>query len=213
MKLVAIVCASVVSAASAQTAGQRSATPNIAVINLGAVFERFQMTRDLEQVFTDQRESLATQAQKTREDVIIQRNALAQFKPGSPDFLQREEELVFAQKRFEGWLDIQEVRLKREHKTWLELIYRNVQDAVAKIAEGRGIDLVLTYSDLEEDAPDSIAFKQQILLRTVIYAHDRIDLTEEVIRTVDGDYAKRGGINAIQAGGSVLGAQGKGAKN
>ena len=184
----------------AQPPAQRAASPNIAVINLAAVFERYQITQDLEQMFAERREEVQAEAQRKQDEVNGLRTTVEQFKPGSADYRSREEDLVRAEINFQVWLEVQERRLKSEHKAWLELIYRNTQAVVAKIAADRHIDLVLTYSDLEEDAPDSVAFKQQILLRTVIYANQRADLTEQVIEMLDADYQRRGGAAALKLG-------------
>lgn len=184
----------------AQQSPPRSGPPNIGVVNLAGVFERYQLTRDLEQMFAQRRQDVKTQAETKRDEINILRNALEQFKPGTADFRKREENLVRAEIDFQVWLEVVERRLKNEHKTWLELIYRNTQDVVAEIAVNRHIDLVLTYSDLEQDAPDSVALKQQILLRTVIYANERTDLTQEVIETLDADYQRRGGAASLHFG-------------
>lgn len=184
----------------AQQSAQPPTSPNVAVINLAAVFERYSMTQDLEQMFAERRQNVKTEAQSKQDEISVLRTTLEQFKPGSADFRTREEDLVRGEISFQVWLEIQERRLKNEHKGWLSLIYRNTQAAVAEIAADRRIDLVLTYSDLEEDAPDSVAFKQQILLRTVIYANQRTDLTEQVIEMLDTDYQRRGGAATLKLG-------------
>ena len=198
--ILTIACVHLMPFVTAQSPPQRSASPNVAVINLARVFERYQMTQDLEQMFAQRRQDLKSEAERKRDDIGVLGNALQQFKPGTEDYRQREEKLVRAEIEFEVWLDVQERRLKSEHKGWLERIYSSTQDVVAKIAGERGLDLVLTYSDLERDAPDSVAFKQQILLRTVIYADERIDLTNGVIDVLNTDYQRRGGAGSRQVG-------------
>lgn len=200
MSLATILCTSLVSAALAQQAQPHAGSPNIAVVNLTSVFDRFSMTRDLEDLFAGRRESITGQAESQRDDITFKRNELRQFKPGTPDFQQREETLIQAEIRFQVWLEVEERRLKNEHKNWLVEIYKNVEQVIAKLAADRGIDLVLTYNDLDPGAPDSVAFKQQILLRTVLFASDRADLTGPVLAKLDADYQKRGGPNTLRLG-------------
>jgi len=185
---------------STQSGSAQTAPTNIAVINLARVFERYRMTNDLEQMFAERRRDIKAQAEKKRDEIAVRTNALQQFKPGTDDYRAREEELTNAEVEFEVWLQVEERRLKNEHKAWLEQIYEYTQAVVAQIAEKRGLDLVLTYSDVERDAPDSMAFKQQILLRTVIYANNRTDITSEVTEMLDADYQRRGGAAAIKLG-------------
>ncbi len=194
----ALACLNFVPLAPAQ-AGQLSAgAPKVAVVNLAAVFERYVMTQDLEQLFAQRRQDVKTAAENKQDNLSVMKNALEQFKPGTSDYQSREEELVRAEINFQVWVEVQERRLKAEHKSWLERIYHDTQETVAKIASDRGIDLVLTYSDLDSGAPDSVAFKQQILLRTVIYANKRVDLTEETIQLLDADYRHKGGPAILQ---------------
>lgn len=200
MSLVTIVCTSFVSLALGQQAKPLSSSPNIAVVNLTSLFDKFRMTRDLEDLFAGRRESITAEAESRRDDITFKRNELQQFKPDTPDFQQREEALIEAEIGFQVWLEVQERRLKNEHKNWLVEIYKNVEQVIAKLAADRGIDLVLTYNDLDLGAPDSVAFKQQILLRTVLYASNRSDLTTSVIAKLDADYQKRGGPNTLRLG-------------
>jgi len=195
---------------TATQAGQPSVRPpRVAVINLAAVFEQYVMTQDLEQLFAQRRQDVKAAADTKQDNISVMKNALEQFKPGSADYKSREEELVRAEINYQVWAEVQDRRLKAEHKSWLERIYKDTQETVSKIASDRGIDLVLTYRDLDPGAPDSVAFKQQILLRTVIYANKRVDLTEETIRLLDGDYRQKGGPAILQLNQTGIGSVGK----
>jgi Skp family chaperone for outer membrane proteins len=181
-------------------AGQQGATPRVAVVNLARVFDKLAMVRDLEQMFEDQRQQISTEAKKKGDALKTQEAALAQFKPGSADFIEREERLSQDRLQFQWWLDRQERNLKQEHKSWLISIYRQVEDSVAELAQSRAIDLVLTYTDLDTEAPDSMAFRQQILLRPVIFANNRVDLTNDVVETLETEYRNQGGAATLQLG-------------
>ncbi|NOT02464.1 MAG: OmpH family outer membrane protein [Phycisphaerales bacterium] len=185
---------------AAAVMGQSPPDAKVAVINLAVAFERYQMTRDLEAVFAERRAAVKEQGKARSDEIDTLRAALEQFKPGTADFHEREEQLVRKEIDFQVWLEVQERRLKLDHKRWLETIYDRVEATVAQLAKERGIDLVLTYSDLVEDAPDSVAFRQQILLRTVIYADSRIDLTTDVVSLLDADYQRQGGKAGLTLG-------------
>ncbi len=176
---------------------QGATQQQIAVCNLTHVFDNYRMTRDLEQVFESRNKEFQTLAEEKRKELESRGKQLAQFKPGSDDYIQREEEFAIEQYKFKGWLDIWEQRLKQEHKNWLRKVYQSVQDAIAEVAKERGLALVLTYSDIDEDAPDSTAMKQQILLRTVLYADNRIDLTQPILARLEERYEKAGGAASL----------------
>ncbi len=198
MTFTATLCVALASAAVAQPGSPGRTPPNIAVVNLTQIFDRYQMTRDLEQMFDERRQSITAAAERKRDDVKLKRQALMDMKPGTPDFAQREEALIEAEVQFQAWLEIQERRLKNQHKSWLEMIYNHAREVIARISQERGIDLVLTYNDILDEAPDSVAFKQQILMRSVIYANARVNLTDIVVETLDSDYQRRGGAATLK---------------
>jgi Skp family chaperone for outer membrane proteins len=187
----ALICSFAASAARAE--------PSMAVLDLARVFEEYEMTRDLEEMFDQKRRAAAEEAEQRRASMDQMRRALAAFDPVSEDFARREEDLTRAQVDFEVWSGITEKRLKADHKKWLLKIYRHTQTTVAEIAAQRQIDLVLTYDKLTDDAPDSIALRQQILLQKVIYHSARIDITDEVLTRLNDSYRASGGIHSLQA--------------
>ncbi|HEV8261140.1 MAG TPA: OmpH family outer membrane protein, partial [Burkholderiales bacterium] len=146
-------------------------------VNIAEVFDKYEMTKGLEEHFEHQRQALAERAQARRDEMDAKRRALLeQFKPDTAEFEERQEELERMQVDYEVWAGVEEKRLKKQHKHWLMTIYRNVREQVRQVAEMRGIDMVLTYDTLTEDAPDSQALRQQILLQKVIYSSPRVDL-------------------------------------
>jgi hypothetical protein len=65
------------------------------------------------------------------------------------------------------------------------------------VAERRDISLVLTYDRLADDAPDSMALRQQILLQKVIYHDARVDITDEVLTLLNSAYRNEGGLRSV----------------
>ncbi|HUU85263.1 MAG TPA: OmpH family outer membrane protein [Phycisphaerae bacterium] len=176
--------------------GQSS--PEIAVVNLAKVFDGYRMTKDLEQQFDDRRRAIGTEAENRRYAVEKQITALQAFDPSSADYAQRRDELRRMEFEFKVWVSMEEQRLKDEHMAWLRRIYDDVREVVADIARARGFDLILTYDELSPDVPDSLALRREILLKKVLYFSDRVDLTAEVLRSLNERYDKRGGAASLK---------------
>jgi len=175
------------------------AETEIAVLNVARIFEKYEMTRDLESLFDQARRAAADEADQRRAKTEQLRKALSAFDPGSEDYLRREQEADRADLEFQVWSKATERRLKGDHLRWMKQIYHNTQDVIAQIAKERGLDLVLTYDELTDDAPDSVALRQQILLQKVIYHNAKNDITDEVLRRLNEAYRKSGGIHDIEA--------------
>lgn len=163
----------------------------IAVVDVARIFEQYKLTQDLESTFEQKRRDLGAEAEKRRESLDQMRRSLAAFDPTSQDYTQRENEMLKAEVEFQVWSTVEEKRLKNEHKQWLRRIYSDTQRVIGDIARSRGYELVLTYDRLMEDAPDSTALRQQILLQKVIYYNEQMDITDEVLTRLNGEYASQ----------------------
>lgn len=176
--------------ASAQSGSAPGGT-RIGVINIAKIFAEYQMTRQLEQRFDEERRAVADDAEKKRQLISEKQQGLAPFKPDSQAYRDRATEITRLQVEYEVELTMREQQLKDAHKQSLLAIYQDVQAAVARIAQQRGIDVVLTYDELDADAPDSNALRQQILLKKVIYSSDQTDLTQVVLNDLNAAFANR----------------------
>jgi Skp family chaperone for outer membrane proteins len=171
----------------------------IAVLNVARVFEQYEMTRDLESLFDRARRDAADEAERRRGNLEQMRRSLSAFDPDSEDFLRREQELTRNEIDFQVWSKSTDRRLKSDHLRWMKKIYRNTQDTIATLARERNLDLVLTYDELADDAPDSVALRQQILLQKVIYHDARVDITDEVLNRLNTTYRNSGGIRSLDS--------------
>ena|GEM_PF-1063589 len=195
-----LLCAAWVVLAMPGRAPAQEKNVNVAVVDLAFTFEKYAMTKDLEAMFDERRRAAAAEAERKRASVEAKRKNLLALKPESAEFTQLEQEITRMEIEYEVWAAHQEQALKRDHKRWLMRIYKDVKDAVAQIALSSKIDLVLTYDQLTEDAPDSIALRQQILLQKIIYFDDRIDLTQAVLSQVNAKYEADGGAAGLRLG-------------
>ena len=171
----------------------------VAVVDLARVFDGYKMTKDLEQQFEDRRRAIGDQAESRRRAVEKQLSALQAFDPASKDYAERRNELYQMEFEFKVWVTMEEQRLKDEHMAWLWRIYADVRREVARVAESRGIDVVLTYDELSADVPDSLSLRREILLKKVIYFNERADLTAEVLLGINDRYEKEGGAASLQS--------------
>jgi Skp family chaperone for outer membrane proteins len=171
--------------------------PKIGVINLSVAFDKYRLTKDLEAKFDERRRELANEADRRKAEIDVKREALASFKPDTADYKERRDQITELEVRFQVWAGTKDQQLKDSHKEWLLRIYTDIRAAVQKVAQEQGIDLVLTYEDVTEEAPDSKALRQQLLLEKVIYFDTRLDLTESVLNEVNSSY---GGPDTIQLG-------------
>ncbi|MBN1511073.1 MAG: OmpH family outer membrane protein [Phycisphaerae bacterium] len=180
-------CAGVV-AMGAATARAAQASPKVAVINLSKVFDQYRLTKDLETLFESKQQQMAAQAKQKTDEITVKRQELARFKPDSDDYKTRRAEVEKMEVEFEVWAGTQERQIRDEHKAWLLRIYQDVHKAVEELSAEKGINLVLTYDEVTDGAPDSKTLRQQLLLEKVFYFAKELDLTQEAIERLNKNY-------------------------
>ena len=182
-------CAGVVAmGALAGPARAAEAPSKVAVINLSRVFDQYRLTKDLEDLFEAKRQQMAAEAKQKTDEITVKRQELARFKPDSDDYKTRRTQVDEMEVQFEVWAATKERQIRDEHKAWLLRIYRNVHKAVAELSAEKGIDLVLTYDNVTDEAPDSKTLRQQLLLEKVFFFAKELDLTQEAIERLNKDY-------------------------
>lgn len=70
-------------------------------------------------------------------------------------------------------------------------LFTKVEDAIARISEREGYDIVLlddSQFPLPENAPDPDVYRA-IITKSVIYRHDSIDITQQVITLMNNEYS------------------------
>lgn len=196
--LLAVVIWSYAAAVRAQHGG--SGGPFVAVVNTTELYNSLQMVKDLEARFEKIRGEVQAQAAQRRDKIATMQKELSSgiFAPDSDDFAEREAQAVREQVDSEGWIRLEEQKLRRNHKKYMARIYQYIEQACREIAQSDGLDLVLTDNPLDLSVPDSNALVEQILRKKVIYASPRLDLTARVRDRSNALYHDDGGADKIQ---------------
>lgn len=172
----------------AQSGG--AAPLGIAVIDINAIFKehgRFKSTMEN----LKKEIQLAEEALKKERNYIQSRiDAAAQFKPGTPNFKQAEEEIADLQAKFNVKAQLKKKNfMERESKIYFN-VYTEVTKEVQEIAARYNIKLVLRYNS----EPPSDEGRDNILrtLNQPIVYQNGLDITRHVIDSLNN----RGGLGA-----------------
>jgi Skp family chaperone for outer membrane proteins len=173
----------------------KASASKIAVVDIVKVFNSYEQTKKLNELFDQKRESIKLEADKRRDVILGKRKNLESYKPDHPDYKALSEEAVRLEIDMKVWLQVMEQEIKDKHKFWLQKTYENICDVVATTAAKRGFELALTYEEINAaEIPDSNALRQQIVRRNVIYAAAQVDLTDEVLNELNLKFKSSGGL-------------------
>jgi Skp family chaperone for outer membrane proteins len=172
----------------------------VAVVNLVQVFNAYQQTLALNRALTAHREQLGQEAQKRKAAIDAQRVKRDAFNSDTKEWHRENKEYKRMRFDFGIWEAMEKDDVVTAHKEWIKRTYNAITAEVARVAKTRGIQLVLTSEDLEEETEDATVLMRQIFNRKVVYADSSIDISAEVLRNLDAAFEKAGGDKAIQFG-------------
>jgi len=170
----------------------QTAPPRVAVVNVPLVSDGYVRTGDLEQEFEVLRLKFNEERNRRVEEIRKKREQVAaQFKPGTKDFLKRQEEIMILEARLKFYEQSEGVKLEMAIASALRTLFEDIKRMVSIVATEKGFDVVLAAEQLPAQIPDANALKNQILMQKVLYFNPRVDLTSEVSARLNSEYQAR----------------------
>ena len=180
--------------ARAQEAG---APAKVAVVNPARCFAEMQETKDLKAKLENDQKQLKAEVEQRQgkvKDLQAQRDLLKQ---DSPQYKQADETFMKEAIEFDTWSKITQAQLQGQQKQQMKSLFDKIVAATQEVAQQRGIDLVI--ADQRPDLPENLAAINVEQLRgilngrNIMFASQRVDLSQEVIAALDAKYRAGGG--------------------
>ncbi len=169
-----------------------SAQAKLGVVNTARIFNEMQETKALQTKLQSDRDGLADTERQKRGQLQALKESRDQLKPDSPQYQQRNEELVKASVEFEVWGRMMQLNVQRQQKQQIARLFDKIQTAVTEVAKNKGLDLVVAEQATEMPADmDQInvdQLKALINQRNILYAAEGLDISNEVITSLDATY-------------------------
>lgn len=163
----------------------------VGVVDMMRLFNSYDKTKWLNAEFERQKQRIEQEITQRDAKLKTLSESLGYYAPDSEEYRRTSWELVQARAEREAFLSAAEYQVGNEHRDLTLKTYKEIEAMIASIAQRRGIDVVLTFEQLEEKLPDSNAVRQQIRFRQVIYYHPRTDITNEVLDALNRDFQSK----------------------
>ena len=182
-----------------------AAAPALAELKLGMldvpqVTNNYERSKDAEADFLTQREKLKAEAAPKVQALEQLREKRDQLNKGTKAWQDADEELLKAQVEVRNWVLLEQVKIDRAQTTVLLEMYREVTRATERLAKEKGLDIVFTEIFLApprinvEEAQNLEDLKQRIVNQKIVYPSTIVDLTQDVLKVINGEYkARKGG--------------------
>lgn len=169
-------------------------TMKVATVNAAKVFNELQETKDLKAKMENERKTLEAQEveKKTRiKDLQSARDAL---KVDSPQYDEKNQELIRAAIDLEVWGRMTQATVGRNQKQQMMNLFNKITATVAEVATAKGIDLVLAEQRPDNLTPEQLEqinvdqMRALINSRNVLFSTPNVDISNDVIATMDAKY-------------------------
>ncbi len=163
----------------------------IGVVDISNVFEKYQKRIDLDQELKEQEKGFQDEVNNKRKEIIDLDEETQLLDLGSESRRNNENLLERKNVELEGYAKFAERQLLKKYKDFFENIYQEVVQKVEEIGKQEGFDLIIKNeeSDLKGGQISDLQFK--IGIRTVLYHSGSVDITLDVIDTLNASYSSK----------------------
>ena len=181
-------------AAPTATSAPAAAQPTkSAVCDLFVILKNYDRGNDLKKELKARVDKITAEGDKRGKEITKIQDTLEELKPGSKEYdaqLNKMTQLTIDRQAF---LNYQDELAKRETYRYTKEVYQDVLDAIEKVAKERGYQLVLF-----KESPNLVSrtydeLLEQISRRKVLYSDPSLDITDDVLKRINRDYAVKKG--------------------
>ncbi len=185
---VAIVSLLLVGYVTAQNAVPKTKT-SVAVVDIKKLFDSLKQKAQAEADMQAQQAKLNLELAGKKDAIAKIKTELGVLPVGSPSYLSKQE--LYEQKSLElqAWATLQQRKVKRANVVQTESLYKKMLKSIEDIGKAGSYDLVL-YKErpLNLTGIKSEQVSAVLQSRKVVYAADRLDITDMVIRKMNNDF-------------------------
>lgn len=164
--------------------GQTGPLSQVGVVNIMKVLRTCQKNMDHITEVQAESEKLSAELRMLAQELDVEQAQLKTFVRGTDDYLAQARSVGSKQANLEALQDHYTQMTRAKERDWTEQLYRDVLDAVQKVADAQGLGMVLDKSEPEYPIP---ADRLVVTISThkVLYSKGCVDITNEVLAEVD----------------------------
>ncbi len=191
---VMFVAASTGGSALAQSAASANTSKyGIAVVDISYVFKNHQRFRASLQAVEKKFKAVNEGLNSRKQSILTAQQGQAQFKPGSTEFKQRDEQILKMKADLQVEAAQQQKRFAEASATAYYDAYKEINQAISYYAKRNNVALVLRFNGDEADPnnPESV-------MRTIskpIQFQNQVDITPDILSMLNSSTAKLGGTS------------------
>ncbi len=166
----------------------------VATVDLETVFNQLKEREARHSALQAQAQALVDKNDGLQAEIEQLQLDLEDYARGSDKFLEIEDQLLRKTFEFQAQVTFAKRITQLRNAESIKEIYLNIKKAAANLARERGIDLVFVDdTKVEIQDGDEQQINQQISARRMLYVNPAIDITQDLIAVMNGQFQARAG--------------------
>lgn len=182
---IAVLCLSFGYRQGVAASGTQIAPAKVAVVDVTKVLQNSKKHKAWQDKMTAEETQMKAEFQKDKKALESIQANMDVLKPGTPDYVNTMKEFLDKKGLLEAKDKFYQEKVNLEMQQWTEGLYVQMLDITKKIAQQKGLDLVLAQEELDVPAASLRDFMLNIRTKKVLYAAEQMDITDEVLTALD----------------------------
>lgn len=185
MILSCLICVIVLSAGHELSWAKSKKSSKIGVVDLRKVFQQCKRNVKYREEATAEQNTVMIELEKLSKEIEAGRLGLQTLKSDSTDYMAAVKELLTKQAKLQAQQEFYKQQLEMKDQRWTEQLYQDIINATGKVAEEKGLDVVLENEQPEFPAMSANDLMMSIRTNKVLYSGGCHDITDDVIAKID----------------------------
>jgi Skp family chaperone for outer membrane proteins len=157
----------------------------VAVVDVTKVLQNSKKHKQWQEKMTKDEEQMKAEFQKSQKELEALKANLDLLKIGSKDHIDVMKDFLDKKSLLDAKDKFYQEKVNIEMQQWTESLYTRMLEITAKIAQKKGIDIVLAQEQLELPSPSLRDFMLSMRTKKVLYCNPQIDITDSVLAALD----------------------------
>lgn len=167
-------------------AGEKQIAPSkVAIVDVTKVLQNSKKHKQWQEKMTKDEEQMKAEFEKAKKELEVLQANLNLLKSGSKDYVDAMKEFLDKKGLLEAKDKFYQEKINMEMQQWTESLYVQMLDVTAKVAQKKGIDIVLAQEQLDLPSPSLRDFMLSMRTKKVLYCSTQMDITDEVLALLD----------------------------
>ena len=162
----------------------RAAMSKIGVVSIRTAFNKTRLQMQYQSQAVQKYSRKRAELESLAKEIEAAEAELKTHKPGTADYLQRMQPIIEKKAQLEAQQEYVNQQRMLDNKLWMEKLYQETLKIVGKLAQEKGLDLVLERTEPEFPI-SSDELMATFSTHKVLYAAGAVDLTDEVVARLD----------------------------